>query len=135
MSSSYWDANERRRSLGLLLTTAIAPIFGALYAGWTGAIIALVLWLVFVSLPRAAGIHLGKFLYGFVDPDTLPMTMINLVLAVMLGSIMFGIDVAFYAALIGVPIVVLTLIVMVLEPDTEAEAVSVKAKDEQRTGH
>ena len=135
MTNSYWDANDRRRSFGLLLTTVLAPIFGALYAGWTGAIVALAVWLVFVSLPRAFGIHLAKFLYGFVEPDALPSTMVNFLLAVMVGSLIFGIDVAFYAALIGVSVVVLTLIVMVLEPDTQPEAVPVKVRDDRPSGH
>lgn len=121
-----------RRSLALLLTTAVAPIFGALYAGGTGAFWALAAWLAFVVLPRAADIRPFGFLYGFVEPETLPGTMVNILMAVVVGSMVFGIDVAFYAALIGVPIVVLTLIVIALEPDPALEAVAAPVTDPPR---
>ncbi|WP_430513787.1 hypothetical protein [Pannonibacter phragmitetus] len=58
-------------------------------------------------------------------PEQLPWTMVNLVQAILVGCLWIGIDVAFYAALIGVPIVVLMLIVAVLEPDIEAQAIAI----------
>jgi hypothetical protein len=47
--------------------------------------------------------------------------MVNIVLAILCGCMMWGIDAAFYAALIGVPIVVLTLIVIALDLDPVVE--------------
>lgn len=116
------DDRNRRVAFALVLTTVIAPIFGWLYAGGWGAFWAFLAWVVCVTLPRAAGIHLLKFLYGFVSADQLPLTMINITLAILVGSMAFGIDVAFYAALIGVPIVVLTLMVIALDPGPDPEA-------------
>ncbi len=79
------------------------PRFGWLYAGGPGAFWALAAWLVFVVLPRA-GIRLLGFLYReCFSPEQVPLTMINITLAIIVGSLLFGIDVAFYAALIGVP--------------------------------
>ena len=113
---------KRRKAFALFLTTAIAPVFGWLYAGQAGAFLAFAAWIVFVVLPRTTGMRPLGFIYrNFFLPEQLPWTMVNLVLAILVGCTLFGIDVAFYAALIGVPIVVLILIVAVLEPDIEAE--------------
>lgn len=56
------------------------------------------------------------------------MTMINITLAIIVGSLQFGMDFAFYAALAGVPIVVLMLVIVALEPDAETppEAIAVR---------
>jgi hypothetical protein len=107
---------ERRVAFAIALTTILAPVFGWLYAGGWGAFCALAVWGVFVTLPRTAGVRLLEFLYGFVTPENLPLTMVNVVLAIVVGSMTFGIDVAFYAALIGVPVVLLTLTVVALDP-------------------
>lgn len=118
---------KRRKAFALLLTTVLAPVFGWLYAKEAGALWAFAAWIVFVVLPRTTGTRLLGFAYrSFFVPEQLPWTMMNLVLAIMIGCMQFGIDVAFYAALIGVPIVVLTLILAVMEPDLEAEPVVVK---------
>lgn len=122
----------RRVAFALTLTSALAPIFGWLYAGRSGAFWALAAWICFVVLPRTTGIRPLGFIYrNFFLPEQLPWTMVNVVLALLVGSMQFGIDVAFYAALIGVPIVVLTLIVAVLEPDAEAEPqlIPIRAND------
>ncbi|KUL93853.1 hypothetical protein DK26_21505 [Bosea sp. WAO] len=112
-----------RQRIALALTSALAPVFGWLYAGEGGAIWAFAAWIVFVVLPRTAGVRLFGFLYAsFFTAEQLPWTMINLTLAILIGCLQYGIDVAFYAALIGVPIVVLTLIVIALDLDTAAEA-------------
>lgn len=116
---------KRRNAFALILTSAIAPVFGWLYAGEAGAFWAFSAWIVFVVLPRVAGVRLLGFLYGSLfTAEQLPWTMINITLAILIGCLQYGIDVAFYAALIGVPIVVLTLIVIALDldPATEAEA-------------
>ena len=112
---------RRRRAFALLLTTALVPVFGWLYAGVAGASWALAAWLAFVVLPRTVGLWPLGFIYRrFFLPEQLPWTMVNLVLAILVGTLWIGIDVAFYAALIGVPIVVLTLVILVLEPDAES---------------
>lgn len=122
----------QRSHFALWLTTALAPVFGWLYAGGSGAFWALAAWLVFVVLPRLAGIRLLGFLYReFFSPEQIPLTMINITLAIIVGSLLFGIDVAFYAALIGVPIVVLTLIVVALEPDIETQAEAIPIRSEK----
>lgn len=121
------DDRNKRVAFALVLTTIIAPIFGWLYAGAWGAFWAFLAWMVCVTLPRATGIRLLKFLYGFISADQLPLTLVNITLAILVGTMAFGIDVAFYAALIGVPIVVLTLMVIALDPgpDPEGELVPV----------
>lgn len=114
---------KRRNAFALLLTSAIAPVFGWLYAGQAGAFWAFAAWLTFVVLPRTTGIRPFGFIYrNFFLPQQLPWTMVNIVLAVLVGCMMWGIDAAFYAALIGVPIVVLTLIVIALDLDPASEA-------------
>lgn len=113
---------KRRKTLALLLTVAMAPVFGWLYAGGWGAVLALMAWLIFYVLPRTAGISPLGFLYReFFTAEQLPLTMINITMAIILGSLLFGMGVALYAALIGVPVVVLTLIVVALEPDDEVK--------------
>lgn len=120
--------------MGLLLTVAMAPVFGWLYAGGWGAALALLAWLVFYVLPRMTGIRLLGFLYSeFFTPEQLPLTMINVTMAIILGTLLFGMDVALYAALVGVPIVVLTLTVLALEPDEEASAEAIPVKSENQT--
>jgi hypothetical protein len=114
---------KRRNRFALLLTSAIAPVFGGLYAGQTGAFWALAAWIAFVVLPRTTGARPFGFLHRhFFVPEQLPWTMVNIALAILVGCLLFGIDVAFYAALIGVPIVVLTLIVLALDLDPVAVA-------------
>lgn len=123
---------RRRNAFALMLTNAIAPVFGWLYAGEAGAFWALAAWLTFVVLPRTTGMRPFGFLYrNFFVPEQLPWTMVNVALAILVGTMRFGIDVAFYAALVGVPIVVLTLIVVALDLDpapAEPEAIPVPVR-------
>ena len=120
---------RRRKAFALWLTTALAPVFGFLYAGPTGAFWAFAAWIVFVVIPRTTGMRPFGFIHrNFFVPEQLPWTMVNVVLAILVGCLWIGIDVAFYAALIGVPVVVLMLIVAVLEPDVEAQAITVPIK-------
>lgn len=124
---------KRNNALGLLLTIAMAPVFGWLYAGAWGAVLALLAWLVFYVLPRTTGIRLLGFFYSeFFTPEQLPLTMINITMAIILGSALFGMGVALYAALIGVPIVVLTLVVVALEPDEEPQSEAIPVRSENR---
>lgn len=124
---------KRRNALGLLLTVAMAPVFGWLYAGGWGAVLALLAWLVFYVLPRTTGIKLlGIFYSEFFTAEQLPLTMINITMAIVLGTLLFGMDVALYAALVGTPIVVLTLTVLALEPDEEATSETVPVIAENR---
>ncbi len=114
---------KRRNAFALALTSAIAPVFGWLYAGQAGAFWAFAAWMTFVVLPRTTGVRPFGFINrNFFLPEQLPWTMVNVVLAILCGSMMWGIDAAFYAALIGVPIVVLTLIVVALDLDPVVEA-------------
>ncbi|MDK1376799.1 MULTISPECIES: hypothetical protein [unclassified Sinorhizobium] len=120
---------KRRKAFALFLTTGLAAVFGWLYAGLAGAFWAFAAWIAFVVLPRTTGMRPLGFIYrNFFVPQQLPWTMVNVVLAILVGSMQFGIAVAFYAALIGVPIVVLTLIVTVMEPDVEAEPIPLPAR-------
>lgn len=113
---------KRRNAFALWLTSAIAPVFGWLYAGQAGAFWAFAAWITFVVIPRTTGWRPFGFIHrNFFLPQQLPWTMVNIVLAVLCASMMWGIDAAFYAALIGVPIVVLTLIVTALDLDPVAE--------------
>jgi hypothetical protein len=113
---------RRRNAFALWLTSAIAPVFGWLYAGQTGAFWAFAAWVTFVVIPRTTGMRPFGFIHrNFFLPQQLPWTMVNIVLAILCGCMMWGIDAAFYAALIGVPIVVLTLIVIALDLDPVVE--------------
>jgi len=112
----------------------MAPVFGWLYAGGWGAVLALLAWLVFYVLPRTTGVRLLGFLYSeFFTEKQLPLTMINITMAIILGTLLFGMDVALYAALVGVPIVVLTLTVVALEPDEEAKSEAIPVTTESKT--
>jgi hypothetical protein len=125
---------KRSNALGLLLTVAMAPVFGWLYAGAWGAVLALLAWLIFYVLPRTTGVRLLGFLYSeFFTPEQLPLTMINITMAIILGTLLFGMGVALYAALVGVPIVVLTLTVVALEPDEEAQSEAAPVSTESKT--
>lgn len=156
-------------TLALLATSGLAPVFGALYAGRTGAVIAFLAWSGLVtgprllkspsrpavrSRPRSAPVATAAYTPGasvageavalllrvvigilglvvafsrlvsaLTQPEELPWTMVNLTLAIILASCLFGIDAAFYAALVGVPIVILTLIVVAFEPSAEPQLV------------
>ncbi len=113
---------RRRNAFALLLTTAIAPVFGWLYFGQAGAFWAFAAWMTFVVIPRTTGMRPFGFIHrNFFLPEQLPWTMINIVLAILCGTMIWGINAAFYAALIGVPIVVLTLIVIALDLDPAVE--------------
>ncbi|WP_266033100.1 hypothetical protein [Brucella intermedia] len=113
---------RRRNAFALWLTTAIAPVFGWLYFGQAGAFWAFAAWMTFVVIPRTTGMRpFGIIHRNFFLPEQLPWTMINIVLAVLCGTMIWGINAAFYAALIGVPIVVLTLIVIALDLDPAVE--------------
>ncbi len=113
---------RRRNAFALWLTTAIAPVFGWLYFGQAGVFWAFAAWMTFVVIPRTTGMRpFGIIHRNFFLPEQLPWTMINIVLAVLCGTMIWGINAAFYAALIGVPIVVLTLIVIALDLDPAVE--------------
>lgn len=113
---------RRRNAFALWLTTAIAPVFGWLYFGQAGAVWAFAAWMTFVVIPRTTGMRPFGFIHrNFFLPEQLPWTMINIVLAILCGTMIWGINAAFYAALIGVPIVVLTLIVIALDLDPAVE--------------
>lgn len=114
---------RQRNSFALWLTSAMALTFGWLYAGPQGAFLGLSAWMLLVVIPRATGMHPLGFIYrGFFSAEQLPLTMVNLVLAILCGCMIWGIDVAFYAALIGVPIVVLTLTIVALDLAPDADS-------------
>ena len=136
MTAEHQPHQSRRRvAFAIALTTILAPVFGWLYAGGWGAFFALAVWVMSVMLPRTTDTRVLGFLYGFVSSENLPLTMVNLVLAIVVGSMALGIDIAFYAALIGVPIVLLTLIVVALDPGEVApeEMVLVAFEDPHRS--
>lgn len=62
-----------------------------------------------------------RFLLGFFAPRNLPGTALNFLLLLTLGCIAIGIEVAFYAALAAVPIMILTLAMVALESSNEPE--------------
>ncbi len=62
-----------------------------------------------------------RFLLGFFTPRNLPGTALNFLLLLTLGCVAIGIEVAFYAALAAVPIVILTLAMVALESSNEPE--------------
>lgn len=62
-----------------------------------------------------------RFVLGFFTPRNLPGTALNFLLLLTLGCVAIGIEVAFYAALAAVPIMILTLAMVALESSKEPE--------------
>lgn len=113
---------QRRNIFALWLTTAMAITFGWLYAETTGAITAFLLWFAAVVMPRVMDAHpLGFITRNFFQPHQLPWTMVNIVLIMLCGYMIWGIDAPFYMALVGVPIVVLTLTALDLDPQPDSD--------------
>ncbi len=114
---------RKRKNFALWLTSAMALTFGWLHAGPQGVFLGLAAWMLLVVIPRGTGMHpLGLIYSGFFSAEQLPLTMVNLVLAILCDCMIWGIDVAFYAALIGVPIVVLTLTIVALDLAPDADS-------------
>ncbi|MFA5120473.1 hypothetical protein [Zavarzinia sp.] len=63
--------------------------------------------------------HAGGFLAGFVAAETLPYTLANVLAMVVIGCVAIGMQVALYAALAAVPVVLVVL--MMLAVDSSAE--------------
>lgn len=68
------------------------------------------------SLRKVSG-----FMGGFFTPSELPRTAVNFLLVLILGTVAAGIQVAFYAALVAVPIVICALLMVAVESSREPE--------------
>ena len=78
------------------------------------------------SMPLLQTLHAisdrGKeLLRGLVKPDALPLTLVNVILLLFLAGLFLGVDVAFYGALLAVPVMILTLLMMAIESSAEPE--------------
>lgn len=89
-----WD-----RTLGLLERPSLAP----------------------VRAPVALLAHLRRLLTGLFSAGNLPMTAVNALLLLLLGCIAIGIQVAFYAALAAVPVLICTLMMVAVESSREPQ--------------
>lgn len=78
-----------------------------------------------VPVSRASLRLLGRvraLLFGLVAPENLPMTAVNALLLLVLGCVGIGIQVAFYAALAAVPVLICTLMMVAVESSREPGA-------------
>lgn len=62
-----------------------------------------------------------RLLLGLFTSVNLPMTAVNLLLLVVLGCVGIGIEVAFYAALAAVPVMIVALVMVAIEASREPE--------------
>lgn len=77
---------------------------------------------VSLSQPLVGGIQSsGRFMAGFFKPAELPRTAVNFLLLLIIGTVAAGIQVAFYAALVAVPIVICVLLMVAVESTNEPE--------------
>lgn len=67
----------------------------------------------------AARAPAARFMDGFFSAKALPLTAINLLLLITLGCVAIGIEVAFYAALLAVPIGICTMVMVALDASRE----------------
>lgn len=75
-----------------------------------------------VTRPLAGSLRkVSSFMRGFFTPSELPRTAVNFLLVLILGTVAAGIQVAFYAALVAVPIVVCALLMVAVESSREPE--------------
>lgn len=65
--------------------------------------------------------RLASFLASGFTPHNLPGTALNLLLVLILGCVVIGIEVAFYAALAAVPIMLVTVMMVSIESSREPE--------------
>lgn len=61
------------------------------------------------------------FAVSFVRPPALPLTIVNLLMLIVIGSVMIGIQVAFYVALSAVPVMLVTLVMVAIDSSAEPE--------------
>lgn len=62
-----------------------------------------------------------RLLLGLFTAANLPMTAVNVLLLVVLGCLAIGIEVAFYAALAAVPIMIVALVMVAIESSREPD--------------
>ncbi|MDQ0346586.1 hypothetical protein [Ancylobacter vacuolatus] len=71
--------------------------------------------------PRRRLIALRDLLLGLMAAENLPMTAVNALLLLVLGCIAIGIQVAFYAALAAVPVLICVLMMLAVDSSREPE--------------
>jgi hypothetical protein len=62
-----------------------------------------------------------RLLLGLFTSVNLPMTAVNILLLVVLGCVGIGIEVAFYAALAAVPVMIVALVMVAIEASREPD--------------
>ncbi|MBX3578342.1 MAG: hypothetical protein KF723_14140 [Rhizobiaceae bacterium] len=139
----FWLARWSRRHSAAISTrlqavrTAIRPVLGLLLLPFamllTIPIVALYsAWLRVERFFKAPDVDLatplvrsirrfGSFLASGFTPRNLPGTAVNLLLVLVLGCVLIGIEVAFYAALAAVPIMLVTLMMVAIESSREPD--------------
>lgn len=123
--------------VGAAIWTLLRPLFGLLLLPPV-ALIALGASLLILAWERTVGRLSGPavpaalaplrllgrvrdLLFGLLKPENLPMTSINVLLLLVLGCVAIGIQVAFYAALAAVPVMICTLMMVAVESSREPE--------------
>lgn len=114
---------KRRNAFALWLTTAMAVVFGWIYAEKAGAIVGFLIWVGAIVMPRTLEIRPFGFIQRhFLMPEQLPWTVVTVIMATLCGYLKWGVDAPFYVALVGVPIVVLSLTLIALDMDPQPDA-------------
>lgn len=118
-----------RAGMGLVLRLAAIPLalIGSLLMTLAALVLALLAPLagplrLLAGLASVPG-RFGRFLISLFDETVLPWTLGNTALLLVIGVLVLGIDVAFYAALIAVPLLLLALAMLAITGGEDPEAV------------
>ena len=123
-----------RTGAGLLLRLVVVPValLGSMLMMVTALVLALLAPLagplrLLAGLAPVPG-RLGRFLISLFDQTVLPWTLGNTALLLVIGVLVLGIDVAFYAALIAVPLLILALAMLAITGGEDPDAVAAEGQ-------
>lgn len=75
-----------------------------------------------ISVPLGAALgRIWRLLVGLFAPEALPLTALNALLLLVLATVALGIEVAFYAALAAVPILIVALAMVAIDSSRDPE--------------
>lgn len=119
-----------RTAAGLVLRLVAMPLalIGSLLMTVTALVLALLAPLagplrLLVGLASVPG-RLGRFFISLFDETVLPWTLGNTALLLVIGVLVLGIDVAFCAALIAVPLLLLALAMLAITGSEDPDAIA-----------
>jgi hypothetical protein len=114
-----------RPIIGLILlppTLIFAGVVMACTFAWERSFGRIALPALRISLPIAdAARRLFGFVRGFFTPAELPRTAVNGLLLLLVATLAVGIEVAFYAALVAVPMVICAVLMIAVESSSEPD--------------